>query len=69
MRETRAYTKFHKDRLKELVVNVRILLKCTAELWSDDVHCHLAPVWGAMTDLRTRKEASGPIKERRCFSS
>jgi hypothetical protein len=50
MRKTRAYTKFHKDRLKKLVVNVRIILKCTAELWSDDVQCHLAPDWGSMTN-------------------
>ena len=27
MRETRPYTKFHKDHLKELVVNVRMILK------------------------------------------
>jgi len=47
MRETRAYTKFHKDRLKELAVNVRIILKCIAEVWCDDVQCHLAPGWGS----------------------
>jgi len=46
MRETRACTKFHKDRLKELAVNVRIILTCIAELRSD-VQCHLAPDWGS----------------------
>jgi hypothetical protein len=50
MRETRTYTKFNKDRLKELVVNVKIILKCTAELWCDDVQCHLASDGGSVTD-------------------
>ena len=69
VRETSANTKFHKDRLKELVVNVRVILKSILELWSDDVQCHLAPDWGPNDGLlRTRTEGAGPVEGRRCFS-
>jgi hypothetical protein len=49
MSETRTYTKFNKDHLKQLVVNMRMILKCTAEL-CDNVQCHISPDWGSETD-------------------